>query len=284
MNVPNTMFAVYFYCLFMTIGWLTLWFADICKWLDGTTCNDIETLAIRTASFLFLYLASLPFLMAYTNQNNPAFLKRLAFHMMYGLGVMVGSLITLTPSLVEPKWYHFGDMVTFLILFGLLHASTSNDLAPVGTQQSLWEGHGANPRTFLSIVAIAILVKVLTVPDFMPLSRVAEYVESVTARAETFFSFALCQTLALLFLLTVPIHYGSAKDQLNTTILIVVVEVAFGMAMFWGLFGSISSQWHTMTMWSGMVFGVLILIALVGAYLDAKRGKYDRIPDGGTTV
>ncbi|KAG7362990.1 hypothetical protein IV203_026350 [Nitzschia inconspicua] len=284
MNLSKMAFAIYVYCLFMTIAWMTQWFADMCQWLDGTSCNDTETFTIRMSSFLFLYLALLSFVMARTNEDNPAFLKRLAFHIMYGLAIMVGSFVTFAPTGMEPKWYHFGDMVTLFILFALLHSSTSNEVAPVGMHQSLWDGHGANPRTFLMVVAVALLVKMLAVSDFMQLSSIIEDQESVTIRAETFYSFAICQGLALLALLAIPVLYGSAKDQLNTTIAVVVVEIVFGVPMFWGMFRLISSQYHTMTMVGAIVFGGLAVVALIGAYMDAKRENYDRIPEVVTAV
>jgi hypothetical protein len=198
MKLHNT-FALYLYCLVMAISWLTLWFADICQWLDGTNCNDTEALTIRMSSFVFLYLASLSFGLVCTNQDNQAFLKHLTYHMMFGLGVILGSIVTFTSSRAEPKWYHFGDVVILLFLFGLLYQSSFNNVAQDEIQQSIWEGHGANPRSFLVILILAIMVKVVSVPDFMPLSSIVDVAESVTARAETFYSLALCEAMALLF-------------------------------------------------------------------------------------
>jgi hypothetical protein len=283
MDLPD-MFAFYLYCAGMGIAWIILWFADICKLLDGTSCNDTEALTIRICSFIFLYLASLPYLLVRTNKDDPVFLKQLALHMMYGVGVMIGGLVTLTPSGVEPKWYHFADLVSLFVLFAMLYIFTSDDLSSVGMYQSPFEGHGANPRTFLVILGFIILVKVLTVPDFMPLTVIVKDPDSVTVRAEIFYSFAFCEALALLFLLAVPIQYGNATDQLYSTVLIVIVQFVFGMAMLWRFAGLISAKWAAMTTVGLFLYCGLALVALIGAYQDIKRGKYDPIPSDGMVV
>ena len=283
MNLPS-MFAIYLYCAVMAVPWLVMWFVDLCFFMDGTSCNDTEAFMIRLSSFMFLYLASLPFLMAHTHKDDPAFLKRLAYHMMYGLGVMIGFAITIGPLGMYPKWAHVGDLVFLLFVFAMLHVYTSNDLAPCGMYQSPWQGHGANPRTFLSIIAIIILLKVVTVSDFMPLSEMVSDPSSVTDRANAFYTLALCQALAFLFLLAVPLHYGNSKDQLNTTLLVVVVEFVFGVAMFWGFFDMLNIYGSTMSVVGLSIFAGLIIVALVGAYFDAKRGKYDPIPNESLVV
>lgn len=278
------MFAIYLYCIVMAAAWLITWFADICHWVDGTSCNGTEALMIRMTSFMFLYLATLPLLLAHTHKDDPAFLKRLAFHMKYGIAVMFGSCITMAPLGVYPKWYHFGDLVSFFVLFAVLSTYTSNDLAPAKMTQSPWQGHGANPRTFLFIVAVIVLLKVLTVPDFVPLLDMVSDPDSVTARANVFYSFTICEAMALFLLLTVPIHYGNAKDQLNTTFLIVVVEFVFGIAMFWGYFDMLNVYGTTMSIIGMSIFVGLVIVALVGAYFEAKRGKYDPIPSDDSMV
>jgi hypothetical protein len=104
---------------------------------------------------------------------------------------------------------------------------------------------------------------------------------TITVRAETFYSFAICLALAFLFILAIPIHYGSPKDQLNTTILILVVEFGFGFFMLRGILGVISPAWYT-----GMIAGVVILLALIvlaliGAYNENKHSNYDPITSNG---
>ena len=107
---------------------------------------------------------------------------------------------------------------------------------------------------------------------------------SVTARAEMYYSLAVCQALAFLLLLAVPLHYGNSKDQLHTTLLIVVAEFVVGVAMFWGYFGMLNVYGSSMGIIGLSIFAGLIIIALVGAYFDAKRGKYDPIPNDSLVV
>jgi hypothetical protein len=151
-------------------------------------------------------------------------------------------------------------------------------------RQSPWEGHGANPRTFLVIIATVVVLKVLTASDFLPLSEMVNDPASITPRANVFYSFALCEAMALLFLLAIPIHYGNTQDQLHTTLLIAVVEFVFGIAMFWGFFEMLNVYGSSMSIIGLCGFGGLIMVALVGAYFDAKRGKYDPIPNESVVV
>jgi hypothetical protein len=255
-----------------------LWTDCICQLLDGTECNATEALMIHFCAFMLLYSGVLSIVLVMTNKENPAFLKRLAFHMQYGLTIFLGSMITMTPTGVEPTWWHICDYVSFFIMFALLAMYTSSDLAPLGIQQSLWDGHGMKPKSLLCLIAFIMIAKLLTVPDFFPLSSFISDVDSITLRAETFYSFCLCLTLGLWFILIVPILYGDAKDQFNTVIVVAMVEFVGGAITVWGFWNLFGSEWYTAMVVAVVVFVLLLVLALIGGYRDLKRENYNALP------
>merc|ERR1712232_658469 len=98
------------------------------------------------------------------------------------------------------------------------------------------KGHGINPRTSLVLFGIAGLLPLV---KKFPLAAIVPEGTDITERAKFFYALAQCLGLAVLMILFVPIHFGSEKDQRDTTIAIIVIEFFFGILMFQGLAWSV---------------------------------------------
>jgi len=245
-------FSIYFYCATAAFGWLFLLFFDVCRIKYGSTCFDniAEQLTVRMCSLLFLYMAAIPFILTRTNQDNDSFLKRLAFHLQYGLMAILGCSITRQPSSStddeNESWYHIGDKIYAFLAFFLLFAYTSKNSVtpmgegpgPTGMTMKPYEGHGCNPRTFLVFFGVAGLLPLV---KKFPLDTIVPEGTEITERAKFFYALAQCSGLAVLMILFVPIHFGSEQDHRNTTITIIIVELFFGILMLFH--GSAWSAW-----------------------------------------
>jgi hypothetical protein len=130
-------FPIYLYSAIAFIGWLILWFGDVCQLKYGFSCNkiDAELLSIRMLSLMFLYLTVIPFILTPSNKDNGPFLKQLTFHLQYGLMAIIGCSIARNPppppppppltssnndSIVEndeASCYHFADKISTMNAF-----------------------------------------------------------------------------------------------------------------------------------------------------------------------
>jgi len=250
-------------------------------------------------------MAVLPFLLARTNKDNDPFLKRLAFQLQYGLMAILGCSIARKPSSSSgisgdtlnddegESWYHIGDKIFGFATFFLLFAYTSKKntslpsgvegLETIGMVQRPHEGHGMNPRTFLVLFGIAGLLPLV---KKFPLYIIVPQGTDITERAKFFYSLSQCFGLAVLMILFVPIHFGTEKDQRNTTIAIIGIEFV-GAIMFSGdpFFVWIRPGLHRRLLFGPIAVFVLAVFALIGGGKGKKQAKkeYAVIPDDSTS-
>mmetsp|Transcript_51407 Transcript_51407/g.55650 ORF Transcript_51407/g.55650 Transcript_51407/m.55650 type:complete len:361 (-) Transcript_51407:271-1353(-) len=251
-------FPIYFFIGTAIMGWLTLWFTDLscenseeyfdpdydCEW------NEAEALMVRSCSFFLSYLAFITFALVWTNTENAPFLKRLAFHLQYGLMAIVGCSIARSPTNAssnqyvagdddtyildqdEEEWFSVADKLWCFVCFFLLFAYTSRmNKSPSVMRQKPHEGHGITSRTFLVLFC---LFGMLPLVKRVPLPLIVPEGVDITDRAKFFYSMSQCLGLALLLLLFVPVHFGQLKDQRITTLVIVGNNCTFGVMMFGG--------------------------------------------------
>lgn len=257
-------FPIYFYIGSTIIGWLALWWTDLsCENSDDDyvdqievcTWNEAEALMVRSCSFFLSYLAFITFVLVWTNRDNDPFLKRLAFHLQYGIMAILGCSIARSPTntatntnqytdddgdddavyrmyVDDDGWFSVADKLWCFVCFLLLFAYTSRmNTSPSLMRQSPHEGHGITSRTFLVLFCLFGMVPLV---KRVPLPLIVPAGVEITDRAKFFYSMSQCLGLALLLLIFVPVHFGQLHDQRNTTLVIVGNNCTIGVIMFCG--------------------------------------------------
>ena len=109
------------------------------------------------------------------NLGNEPFLKRLTFHLQYGLMSILGCGMSRNPlppdadneqGTDEESWYHVGDKLLtfgcFFLLFAYTASSNTGDRLPTVIVQPLQKGHGILPRTFLLLFGLADILSLVS--------------------------------------------------------------------------------------------------------------------------
>lgn len=296
-------FPIYFFIGTAVIGWLILWFTDLscanseeyfneeydCNW------NEAEALMVRSCSFFLSYLAFITFALVWSNRDNDPFLKRLAFHLQYGLMAILGCSIARSPTNAsssnqddaddggdgdatyildqdEEGWFSVVDKIGCFVCFFLLFAYTSQmNNSPSLMRQKPHEGHGITSRTFLVLFC---LLGMLPLVKRVPLPLIVPEGVDMTDRAKFFYSMSQCLGLALLLLLFVPVHFGQLQDQRITTLVIVGNNCTFGVMMFCG---QAWSDWIRPEIRYRLILAPLLVCLLAGIALSYENlGQFYR--------
>ena len=162
--------VIFAYSVFCLTWWLVMWLGDFCYVKYGFSCKDGDAanLTMRMLAMLNLYLGAIPLVLAVKNLGNEPFLKRLAFHLQYGLMSMLWCGMARNPSppgagdeqdTDEESWYNVGDKFLTFVCFFLLFAYTAHSNvgeSPLAVMvQPTHKGHGILPRTFLLLFCLA---------------------------------------------------------------------------------------------------------------------------------
>ena len=295
---------IYIYCGTAAFGWLFTWFGDLCSYNyyngdgDCEEENYAESLSIRMCSFLLSYTAIIPLVLTVSNRDNDPFLKRLAFHLQYGLMAILGCSITNPSSSssggasegenddddgelieagldFEESWYSVADKIYAFLTFLLLFAYTSRmNKSPSIMRQSPHEGHGITSRTFLVMFA---LVGLLPLVKRYPLHKIVPDGTEITGRARFYYSMSQCLGLAFILILFVPIHFGALQDQRRVTIAILGIQCVLAPLMFCG---NAWSEWIRPELHIRLLFWpvvVLILAAIALFYEGLGKRKNETI-------
>uniref|UniRef100_A0A7S0AEA2 Uncharacterized protein n=1 Tax=Minutocellus polymorphus TaxID=265543 RepID=A0A7S0AEA2_9STRA len=229
---------LYTFSLLHLIASFFLFIFDACYLLFPTkegSCVESELVLSRLLAICLLYVAVLYSILTYHNKRFQDKITRLSNFALHSAVALLCSVIyagNVNHGGFERGWMHWGDMLTMLLLVGILMARVSEDGAAWANKNSLGVlgGMGINCKTLLLFFVGLTVVKLLVLTDLIdPQGLVLAEAVKMTKLATYMWSFVAVSVLEILFALIFALLYDDeASHELMVLAIAFMTLVAVG--------------------------------------------------------
>jgi hypothetical protein len=274
---------VYLFALVHILGAVFMYVFDSCRVIGTAPCNDAEKVMEAFAAYSMLYVGVIFGVLNYHGKTSAAKVTRLsnvALHCAVALlvSVVFAGNSSLTGG-IERSWCHMGDILTGIILVGVLIARVSKTDAEWAQGNPLGEGMGINCKTLLLLFLVLTAIKFLALTDFVDPTKMLADGSEMTDFAVFLWHFVT----VIVFEVFLAIFYAVLFDDEVGHELVVCAIVVMSVI------GAVSihpvqkymSGWMGMdgnTLWIRMGIVILVCIAaIVGGRRGGHRSGYQNV-------
>ena len=276
------------------IASIFLFVFDACHLLFPTkqgSCGESEQVMARLLAICLLYVAVLYSILTYHNKRFDDMITRLSNFALHSAVALLCSVIyagNVNHGGLERGWMHWGDMLTMLLLVGILLARVSEDgvLWANKTSSGVLGGMGVNCKTLLLLFLVVTFLKVFALTEIEPEGLVLAEGVSMTKLATYMWNFVAVTVLEIAFALVFALLYDDGTcHELMVLAIAFMTLVAIGSlypeTKHMGGWYDFSSN----TIWIklGIVLGICATAVVGGRLTGAgggRRGGYTGVGEG----
>ncbi len=232
-----------------------------------------ETVMARMVAIGFLYVGIFFSALTYNNRNSTAKLKRLANMGMNGAVALFVTIIFFGG--IENPTLHFLDTIFGFVLIAIMLSAISDSSEMAERSNSPLEGHGLNPKTFIFVIAIIVVIKLFALSDYVKPSMFLHDPESISALSNIFWQTLSVVMITILFPLLFALVYGNEVDQEILTVSIVLMTFV-SLLSFLPVSAQMKSGIMTQMYISGAIVAILAFTLIVAGRSN-RRNQYEQV-------
>ena len=273
---------LYTFSFLHLIASIFLFIFDACVFLFPTksgSCVDSEAVMSRLLAICLLYTGVIYGVLTYHNKSYGDMITRLSNFALHSATALLCAVIYAGNAKYgghERGWMHVGDMLTMLLLVGVLMARVSEDGVVWASKNSsgVMSGMGINCKSLLLLFTVATFVKLIALTDFIdPQGFVLAEGVKMTKLATYMWQFVAVSVLEIGFALVFALLYDDEASELMVITVASMTVVAIGalypVTKYMGDWYDFSNNaiWIKL----GVVLGICA-VAVVGGRLTGSGG------------
>ena len=190
-----------------------------------------EEFLSRSVAVGLLCVSAFFFTLTHINRDNAPKLKRLANMSMMCVMALLTSLIFIGPRSqggLGESILHFLTLISTFALLAIMQSAVGDSSDMVAPTCSPFEGHGANPKSYMFFLAMVVFFKLVDMSELLDPSMFLTDTKSVTAYSQLLWQFMIVIMLMILFPITFALAYGDHKDHeavTGVTIIMMIISV-----------------------------------------------------------
>lgn len=264
-------------------GAIVMYFVDSCRLLTSTSCTDAEKIFESLAVLSLLYVGVIFTVLTFHNKSSAAKVTRLSNIALNGAVALLASVVFAGNSSfdggIERSWMHMGDMLTAIILVGVLCARVAKADAEWAQKKPLNEGMGINCKTLLILFGIVTVIKFVAYTDFIDPKNFLPDDSEMTDFAVWMWKFMVILILEIFLAVLFSVLFDDDAGHELVVFTIIIMSVI--AALLINPVQKYMSDWmglNSNVMWIRL--GVLILVcivAIVGGRQNPNRAGYQSV-------
>ena len=250
---------LYTFALIHMISGVCMYIIDTCRLLtqSSSSCTGSELVMARFAALSCVYVGVIFAALTYHSKTSPAKITRLSNIALNGATALLVSVIfcgNASHGGLETSWMHVGDMLTMIILVGILASRVSQPDAVWANKNALGDGLGVNCKTLLVLFLAAGAMKFIAFTDIInPTELLADGLE-MTDFGHWMWNFTAVALLEALLALFYAVFF---EDDVGQEFLVFAMLFMYPVA-----FGSIYSIRDHTSDWMGLNNSTSLLIRM----------------------
>jgi hypothetical protein len=264
---------LYLFAFLQLAGAIVFYLFDTCRLLHDTACTDTELVFENMAGACFLYAGVVFTVLTYHNKQNAGNITRLSNMALHCSTAFLASVVFAGNASfggIERSWMHKGDVLTMMILVGVLMRRVTKTDAEWAERKPLEDGMGVNCKTLLNLFWVLTIIKFFAFTDFIdPLKLLADG-SYMTDYATWMWQFTAVLMLEIFLAILYAVLFDDNAGHELLVVTIMVLTVVVGL--------SFSSVQQYMSSWMGLntnrlwtQIGIMLLVCLV-AIVGGRRG------------
>lgn len=250
---------------------------DSCRLIasSSSACTDTELVMESFVVLSLFYVGVIFTVLTYHSKNSAAKITRLSNIALNGATALLVSVIFAGNESfggIERSWMHMADMLTMIVLVGVLSARVAKSDAEWAQKNPLDEGMGVNCKTLLLLFLVLTAIKIVAFTDFIdPMKLLAERSSEMTDFAMWMWKFTAVLILEVfLAILYAVLFDDDAGHELVVFTIVILSVVATGSLYSVQKYMSNWMGLNSNTLWVGV--GILVLVC-IAAIVGGRRGS-----------